>query len=104
MNFLHTLRRAARALALVGLLAGTSVPALAAEIRVITSGAFTEAYKKLIPLFEAASGHTVLSSFGASSGNAPDSIPSRLARGEKFGWLEQLPLPPRSPYRLFRID
>ena len=64
----------------VGLVGG----AWAAEIRVITSGAFTEAYKKLIPLFEAASGHQVISAFGASTGNAPDSIPSRFARGETF--------------------
>ena len=64
------------------LLADTT--AQAAEIRVITSGAFTEAYKKLVPIFEAASGHTVISAFGASIGNAPDSIPSRFARGEKF--------------------
>jgi molybdate transport system substrate-binding protein len=56
----------------------------AAEIRVITSGAFTEAYKKLIPMYEQASGHKVISAFGASIGNAPDSIPSRFARGEKF--------------------
>jgi molybdate transport system substrate-binding protein len=84
MNALHSLRRGLRALVVVGLLAGAALPALAAELRVITSGAFTEAYKKLIPLFEAASGHTVISSFGASSGNAPDSIPSRFARGERF--------------------
>ncbi|MEN9891054.1 MAG: hypothetical protein RLY78_1349 [Pseudomonadota bacterium] len=61
-----------------------ATPVLAAELRVITSGAFTEAYKQLIPLFEAASGHTVVSAFGASSGNAPDAIPVRLARGEAF--------------------
>ena len=58
--------------------------ALAADIRVVTSGAFTEAYKKLVPLFEAATGHRVISSYGASIGNAPDSIPSRFARGEAF--------------------
>jgi len=56
----------------------------AAEIRVITSGAFTEAYKQLAPMYEQASGHKIISSFGASIGNAPDSIPSRFARGEKF--------------------
>ncbi|MFO1195411.1 MAG: substrate-binding domain-containing protein [Burkholderiaceae bacterium] len=56
----------------------------AAEIRVVTSGAFTEAYKKLIPIYEQASGHKVLSAFGASMGTAPDAIPSRLARGEVF--------------------
>jgi molybdate transport system substrate-binding protein len=66
------------------LLAFASLAAQAAEIRVITSGAFTEAYKKLVPIFEAASGHKVISAFGASIGNAPDSIPSRFARGEKF--------------------
>jgi molybdate transport system substrate-binding protein len=58
--------------------------ALAADIRVVTSGAFTEAYKKLVPLFEAATGHRVISSYGASIGNAPDAIPSRFARGEVF--------------------
>ena len=56
----------------------------AADIRVVTSGAFTEAYKKLVPIFEEASGHKVISSYGASIGNAPDSIPSRFARGEQF--------------------
>ena len=65
-------------------LAFASLASQAAELRVITSGAFTEAYKKLVPIFEAASGHTVISSYGASIGNAPDSIPSRFARGEKF--------------------
>ena len=61
-----------------------SLPAQAVEIRVITSGAFTEAYKQLIPEFEKQTGHKVISSFGASIGNAPDAIPTRLARGEKF--------------------
>ena len=70
--------------ALLAALTLHSATALAADIRVITSGAFTEAYKQLIPLFEEASGHRVISSFGASTGNAPDSIPSRFARGEVF--------------------
>ncbi len=80
---------ALRALLLVLVLAAGAVPgaAGAADIRVITSGAFTEAYRKLIPLYEAASGNTVISAFGASVGNAPDSIPSRLARGERFDVL-----------------
>lgn len=72
--------------ALGGILAALLVTqaALAGEIRVVTSGAFTEAYKKLVPIYEAASGHKVISSYGASIGNAPDSIPSRFARGEVF--------------------
>ena len=68
----------------IGLLLIASHIAHAAEIRVITSGAFTEAYKQLIPIYEQASGHKVISAYGASIGNAPDSIPSRFARGEKF--------------------
>ena len=82
MKFLTTLAR--RQLLASVLLMFASLAAQAAEIRVITSGAFTEAYKKLVPIFEAASGHKVVSAFGASIGNAPDSIPSRFARGEKF--------------------
>jgi molybdate transport system substrate-binding protein len=37
-----------------------------------------------VPLFERESGHKVISSFGASMGNAPDAIPTRLARNEQF--------------------
>jgi molybdate transport system substrate-binding protein len=85
MNRQQFLMRGARAgLLAIGLMLGHLGGAWAAEIRVITSGAFTEAYKKLIPLFEAASGHQVISAFGASIGDAPDSIPSRFARGESF--------------------
>ena len=79
MNFLNALRR--RSLWAGLLLVMGTLAAQAAEIRVITSGAFTESYKKLVPVFEAASGHKVISSFGASIGKAPDSIPSRFERG-----------------------
>ncbi len=70
-----------RSLALASslLLAGA---ALAADIHVMTSGGFTEAYKQLTPQFEAATGHKVHTAYGASQGGAPDSIPSRLGRGE----------------------
>ncbi|MDP3522679.1 MAG: substrate-binding domain-containing protein [Hydrogenophaga sp.] len=82
MRFTSTLTRRVVGGLLLALLATQS--ALAADIRVVTSGAFTEAYKKLVPLFEAATGHRVISSYGASIGNAPDAIPSRFARGEVF--------------------
>ena len=52
------------------------------EVRVMTSGGFTAAFKELVPQFERATGHKVLAAYGASQGGAPDSIPSRLARGE----------------------
>ena len=82
MNTVH--RRILLRVSLLAGLALAQVGAWAAEIRGVTSGAFTEAYKQLIPIYEQATGHTVISSFGASIGNAPDSIPSRFARGEVF--------------------
>ena len=56
--------------------------ALAAEIRVMTSGGFTAAYNQLTPEFERATKHKVATAYGASQGGAADSIPSRLGRGE----------------------
>jgi molybdate transport system substrate-binding protein len=72
-------RRIAAAVAGLFLAAGGS---FAAEIRVMTSGGFTAAYNDLTPEFERASKHTVATAYGASQGGAPDSIPSRLQRGE----------------------
>ncbi len=52
------------------------------EIKVMTSGAFTAAYLELVPRFERATQYKVVTSFGASMGTAPDSIPMRMQRGE----------------------
>jgi molybdate transport system substrate-binding protein len=60
---------------------------LAADIQVITSGAFAEALKALVPEYEKQSPNKVIISYGSSMGGAPDSIPSRLARNEKFDVL-----------------
>ena len=59
----------------------------AAEIQVITSGAFAEALKQLVPEYEKQSPNKVIISYGSSMGAAPDSIPSRLAKGEQFDIL-----------------
>lgn len=59
----------------------------AADIHVITSGAFAEALKALVPEYEKQSPNRVIISYGSSMGSAPDSIPSRLARDEKFDVL-----------------
>ena len=67
------------ALLFAALLAGA---ACAADVHVISSGGFTAAYKDLLPGFESSAPHKVKSAYGASQGGAPDSIPSRLARGE----------------------
>lgn len=56
--------------------------AVAAEIRVVISGGFSAAYLELVPQFERATGHKVLTARGGSMGTAPTSIPSRLERGE----------------------
>jgi len=64
-----------------------STSAFAADIQVITSGAFAAALKALVPEYEKQSPNKVIISYGSSMGGAPDSIPSRLARDEKFDVL-----------------
>jgi molybdate transport system substrate-binding protein len=64
-----------------------SASAVAANIQVITSGAFAEALKALVLEYEKQSPNKVIISYGSSMGTAPDSIPSRLARDEKFDVL-----------------
>jgi molybdate transport system substrate-binding protein len=59
-----------------------AVSASAQEVRVVTSGGFTEAYKQLVPQFERDTHIHVVSAFGASMGATPDAIPNRLKRGE----------------------
>ena len=54
------------------------------ELKVITSGGFAAAYNVLGPAFEAQTGVGLKTAYGSSSGGAPDSIPSRLERGEDF--------------------
>ena len=69
----------------VGVLFSTSP--FAADVQVVTSGAFAEALKALVPEYEKQSSNKVIISYGSSMGTAPDSIPSRLSRGEKFDVL-----------------
>jgi molybdate transport system substrate-binding protein len=61
------------------LLAGASS---AAEVRVMISGGLTAAYKELVPEFERATGHKVLTAYGPSMGTTQNAIPVRLERGE----------------------
>jgi molybdate transport system substrate-binding protein len=83
MEQMKTMSRVSRAAALFAasilFLAGG---AGAEEIRVMTSGAFTAAYLQLIPEFERGTQNKIVTAYGASMGNAPDSIPRRLERGE----------------------
>src|SRR3954469_16198208 len=57
-------------------------PAAAADLRVMISAGFFGVYAELGPAFERASGHHLITARGPSMGDSPESIPSRLARGE----------------------
>lgn len=59
-----------------------TVTAHAAEVRVMISGGMTAAYKALVPEFERATGHKVLTAYGPSMGTTTNAIPVRLERGE----------------------
>ena len=88
---------AALPLALAAVLAACAAPSRAqqaadeapasGEVHVLTSGGFAAAYDVLAPRFEAATGMRLVTAQGASTGGAPDSIPARLARGERFDVL-----------------
>ena len=59
----------------------------AAEVVVVTSGGLAAAYDALAPRFETLTGLRLVTAYGASGGGAPDSIPARLERGERFDLL-----------------
>jgi molybdate transport system substrate-binding protein len=56
--------------------------ATAADLQVMISAGFFGAYAELGPAFERASGHRLVTTRGPSMGDSPESIPSRLGRGE----------------------
>jgi molybdate transport system substrate-binding protein len=59
-------------------------PALATEIRVVTSGAFTAAYLELVPGYESANHNKLVTEFGPSMGATHNAIPARLERKEEI--------------------
>ena len=74
---------------LVRLLSMTGAAALlmtgaasAADVHVMISAGFYGVYSELGPAFERASGHHLITTRGPSMGDSPESIPTRLARGE----------------------
>src|ERR1700684_1470795 len=60
----------------------TAAAGRAAEIKVVTSGAFTAAYLKLAPEYERATHNKLVTEFGPSMGTTHNAIPLRLDRGE----------------------
>ncbi|AZE53918.1 putative ABC transport system, periplasmic component [Pseudomonas synxantha] len=63
-------------------LGALALTAQAEELKVMTSGGFTAAYKLLGPQYAKQSGDTLDTILGPSMGKAPEAIPNRLARGE----------------------
>lgn len=60
----------------------TNAAVRAAEITVVTSGAFTAAYMELAPQYEHATHNKLVSETGPSMGTTHNAIPMRLERGE----------------------
>lgn len=73
-------RSAAWLLAVCSFLLATQAPA--AEVHVVSSGGFAEAYRRLAPEFERMTGNTLVTGWGPSMGDTGNAIPSRLRRGE----------------------
>lgn len=55
--------------------------AAAAQLKVLMSGGFSDAYEQLVPEFERTSGIRVTTGSGASQGTGPQTIAAQLARG-----------------------
>src|SRR5262245_51941290 len=73
----------ARPLAVAGIVLLLATSSLsAAELHVMISAGFFNAYAQLLPTFERESGHHVVTTRGPSLGDSPEAIPTRLARGE----------------------
>lgn len=79
----HPLKHTATAALAALALAATAAPAAsAADIHVVSSGGFAQAYKDLAPRYEQASGDRLMAEWGPSMGATKNAIPARLARGE----------------------
>ena len=62
----------------------TATGALAADAKVVTSGAFTAAFVQLAPEYEHSAHQKVSTEFGPSMGTTHNAIPMRLERGESI--------------------
>ena len=64
-----------------------AVEAVAAEVRVVSSGGFAAEYRVLGTEFERATGHHLVTGWGPSMGDTHDAVPARLQRGEPIDVL-----------------
>src|SRR4029453_4521598 len=83
---LPTMSRRTRLAIAVAVLCTVPAPrAQTPEIRVLMSGAFTAAFTELAPEFERTSASRIVTKYGGSMGNSPETIPNRLGRGGAGG-------------------
>ena len=76
-------RSLVRFLSLIGAATLSMVETIAAaDVQVMISAGCYSVYSELAPAFERASGHRLVTMRGPSMGESPESIPTRLARGE----------------------
>jgi molybdate transport system substrate-binding protein len=68
--------------AILAMTAVLAVPAASfAQVKVITSGGFSAAFREALPEFERTAGITVTTTTGASQGSGPNTIGAQLRRG-----------------------
>jgi len=75
--------RFAHRLALAVALLAWTLPAQAADVRVMISAGFFHVYAALGPAYEKATGNHLVTIRGPSLGDSPEAIPARLTRGEE---------------------
>jgi molybdate transport system substrate-binding protein len=82
MNCLSESRRFAAAIGMALLSFASASGQNAPSLKVMISSGFRAAYEELVPEFERKTGHTIVTVYGGSMGNAPSTIPNRLQSGE----------------------
>src|SRR3984893_17776831 len=82
MNRLPRPGRLAVAIVAAFLSCATASGQNAPSLKVMISPGFRAAYEELVPEFERKTGHTIVTAYRPSMGNAPDAIPNRLQSGE----------------------
>jgi molybdate transport system substrate-binding protein len=80
--FQKTRSMASRAFLVIASILIFASTAGAAEIKVISSGGFSAAYRELAAEFERTTGNKIVNAWGPSMGNTPQAVPNRIARGE----------------------
>nr|WP_198984545.1 substrate-binding domain-containing protein [Herbaspirillum sp. ASV7] len=79
---MHYLTKTLSTAAVACMMTATTLPARAAEIHVLATGALSAAFKKLVPAFEKKSGDHLVIAWGPSYGSSADALPTRIRNKE----------------------